>query len=499
MSLSSRRRFLTGSAAAAVLSAGAALSAMHAHGARAPKGRTTLVPSPYGPVSPRHDLGTGLALLQLPEGFEYCSYGWAGDPMDDGTPSPGRHDGMAVVQAQGEGRDRELVLVRNHEIGLASRLIRASALYDGDHGRLDGRCAGGGTVNLRFRGRQWVGMTPSLGGTLVNCSGGATPWGTWLSCEETGADRRGEGGRKHGYVFEVRPDARATTGRPIVAMGRFNHEAVAVDPVTRIVYLTEDNRNRAGLYRFVPDDRSGRPGSYEAGGRLQMARVVGRRNADLIVASAGDRHELEWVDIEDPDHERVELALPDFWGLTQVSGPFAQGWARGGLRLSRGEGVSFHGGKLLIVDTSTGVCWSGGRGHGEGAVWEYDPVTGIMEAIFVSTHAIAAKNPDNIAASPRGGVLLCGDGGGVDDDGTGPAERLVGLTACGESYVFARNNIVLGAGQIVGAGKRVDAGDYRRSELAGACFDPAGGVLFLNAYSPGITFAIWGPWERGPL
>ena len=227
--------------------------------------------------------------------------------------------------------------------------------------------------------------------------------------------------------------------------------------------------------------------------------MVGRANADLNVASTGDTHKLEWVDIADPDANPVSTVLPGFAGTTTVAGPFAQGWAQGGLRMARGEGIWYHEGKLFIVDTATGVNAAGEGGNGEGAVWEYDLATGILKAVFVSLNAVAANNPDNITISPRGGVLLCEDGGGVDDQGQGRIERMVGLTSDGGSFVFARHNVNLGADQITAAGKMVAPGDYRNSEFCGACFDPAGKVLFVNVQQPGITFAIWGPWARGPL
>ena len=419
--------------------------------------------------------------------------------MNDGQPCPSNHDGMAVVASYGRGNSVDVVLVRNHERGQSANLIQAPAMYDTAASSTNGRFAGGGTTNLRFKGRQWTGMEASLGGTLTNCAGGPTPWGTWLTCEETGSNLESQGGKKHGYVFEVRPNAAETTGKPIVAMGRFSHEAVAVDPTTRYAYLTEDSRNKSGFYRFIPNDASGRPGSYEAGGKLQMAKVAGKANVDLNVASTGDTHRIEWVDIADPDANPVAIALPGFVGTTSVAGPFAQGWAQGGLRMARGEGIWHSEGKLFIVDTATGVNAAGVGGNGEGAVWEYDLATGMLKAAFVSLDAVAANNPDNITISPRGGVLLCEDGGGVDDQGLGRIERLVGLTTDGAGFVFARHNVNLGAGQIAAAGKMVAPGDYRDSEFCGACFDPAGKVLFVNVQQPGITFAIWGPWARGPL
>ena len=499
MSLNSRRGFLRGSTSVAALSFIGTMQALQARNANAATGSTGLVASPYGPVAPALDEATGLPLLQLPEGFAYRSYGWTGDPMNNGQPCPSNHDGMAVIASYGRGNSVDVVLVRNHERGQSTGLIQAPAMYDTASSSVNGRFAGGGTTNLRFKGRQWLGMEASLGGTLTNCAGGPTPWGTWLSCEETGSNLESQGGKKHGYVFEVRANAAETTGKPIVSMGRFSHEAVAVDPKTRFAYLTEDSRNKSGFYRFIPNDASGRPGSYEAGGKLQMAKVVGKANADLNVASTGDTHSLEWVDIADPDANPASIALPGFAGTTSVAGPFAQGWAQGGLRMARGEGIWHHDGKLFIVDTATGVNDAGAGGNGEGAVWEYDLATGMLKAVFVSLNAVTANNPDNITISPRGGVLLCEDGGGVDDQGQGRIERLVGLTSEGASFVFARHNVNLSADQIASAGKTVAPGDYRASEFCGACFDPAGKVLFVNVQSPGITFAIWGPWARGPL
>lgn len=488
-----RRNLLKGVAGAGLISA---FQSLHLREASA----TIASPSangPYGPIAPVRDLSTGLELLQLPAGFEYRSFSWTGDAMTNGQRVPGGHDGMAVVgQRTMAGLGTASVLVRNHELGLGT-LIDAPAKYDTAHvssGSSAGHPAGGNTL-LVFRGRQWVETAPALGGTLVNCAGGPTPWGTWLTCEETMTDLTSRGGRKHGYVFEVRTDG-PSSGRPIVEMGRFLHEAVAVDPKTSACYLTEDSGNLAGLYRFLPRDTSGKPGSLEKGGRLQAARVKGAANADLNVPSAGQQFELEWVDIANPDADPGPFA--DSTVNATASGPFLQARAQGALRMARGEGIWHHEGHVFIVDTGAGRDASGRPGRGDGAVWALELATMRLTALFVSTNPVSANNPDNITVSPRGGIVLCEDGGGVND-AYGFGDRLLGLARDGSTYVLCKNNIVLSAADIEKAAKAVAPGDYRRRELAGACFDAAGEVLFFNAQSPGITFAIWGPWQKGNL
>lgn len=507
----SRRQVLKGSAAAMAVGAIGSLGGLYANQARAAAGdptRMAPVPSPYGPLAPVADRSTGLPLLQLPPGFSYQSFGWTGDAMDDGQPCPGRHDGMAVMTGygrgrapmvlRGRGRGAEMVLIRNHEVG-AGTPIRAPGMYDtGDIG--GGRVSGGGTTTLYWRDGAFRGMEASLGGTLVNCAGGPTPWGTWLSCEEIKTDAVSSTGRKHGYVFEVHPDAERTTGRPLVQLGRFSHEAVAVDPRTGALYLTEDDRNKSALYRFIPNERGGRPGSLENGGRLQAARVRGRPNADLTVAEIGTEVALEWVDVPDPDlgTVRAPAGFPDVSANDTLSGPFAQAWSAGALRMARGEGIWYAHGSMFIVDTATGTDASGRKGRGNGAVWVLDLATQRMRALFVSGDQLAAHNPDNVTVSPRGGVVLCEDGG-ESPDAYGPGSRLIGLNRRGESFWFAKNNAELTATQVANAGKQVAEGDYRDSEFCGACWDPAGRTLFVNLQSPGITLAITGPWLHGPL
>ena len=546
-----RRSLLQQGSLAAAAAFAASLGAMQSARAQAAtSGRQWVsAASPYGPIAPVADQTTGLPLLQLPAGFRYQSYGWTGDPMSDALPTRGNHDGMAVVGTVRQGRSVEHTLVRNHELGLvpsAAQQVQAPATYSS--GPVDGILhiggavnvrigagvgrpnsfvvvtnpaaadpapfqgyAAGGTSNLVFRDGRWVGARGSIGGTLANCAGGPTPWGSWLTCEETIFDFTPIGGRKHGYVFEVAADPAASIARPIVGMGRFVHEAAAVDPASGIVYLTEDNRNVSALYRYLPLDRSGRIGSLHAGGRLQAARIVGlvrqavattlaqANNVALLNPQVGDCYQLDWVDIDNTDGDpRTIVGVPGPEPLAAIAGPTAEALAKGCARWSRGEGLWQSGGQLFIVDTGAGTDGAGRIGRGDGAVWRLDFATMQLEAVAVAGASTAINNPDNLTVSPRGGIVLCEDGG-ASVDAFGPGCRLLGLDATGLAYIFCKNNVVLDAGQIAAAGKLVPPGDYRGAEFAGACFEPSGRVLFVNNYTPGITFAITGPWGLGNL
>lgn len=542
-----RRRLLQSGGALAASGFLGGMSALYSRRAEAAAGgkQMTSAPSPYGPLTAVPDMTTGLPLLQLPAGFSYKSYGWTGDPMTTAArPTPSNHDGMAVVASRPFARGLEHTLVRNHERGLVATLAEAidadgknystglvngiiTVFYNGlpirigasgvvtDPTRPDPSpyvgYAAGGTTNLVFRQSRWAGSLASIGGTLGNCAGGPTPWGTWLTCEETILDFSGIGGKKHGYVFEVSVDPDHTIAEPIVGMGRFVHEAVAVDPVKGDVYLTEDSRNLSALYRYRPANRRGRPGSLHEGGRLQAARIrrvvaaavpstiVQANDTGLLNPSIGDEYLLEWVDLADPDAAPVVVVgQPGGVSFGFMAGPTYEALSKGCARMSRGEGIWHAAGRMFIVDTGAGIDSSGRIGRGEGCVWELDLATQRLRAIFVSGDQTAGNNPDNVTVSPRGGVILCEDGGG-STDAFGTGARLLGLNAQGEAYIFAKNNVNLSGDEVAGAGKVVLAGDFRGSEFCGACFDPTGRVLFANVQTPGITVAITGPWRNGNL
>ncbi|MCX2861492.1 DUF839 domain-containing protein [Paucibacter sp. PLA-PC-4] len=484
----SRRGLLKSASASAALPFIATLGALHAREAAA-AGNTVLIDSAYGPIAPVNDLTTGLPLLQLPPGFSYKSYGWTGDAMSNGKPCPRAHDGMGVVQSRKVGRSTELVLVRNHEVSTGSdaSFFGAPAVYDSGSG-----FSNGGTTNLVFRDGAFTRIDANLGGTRTNCAGGITPWGTWLTCEEVGSDSISSAGRKHGYVFECAADPAQTSAEPIIGMGRFAHEAVAIDPTNGYAYLTEDSSGKSGFYRYIPDVHPGKLGSLAQGGKLQMAKVKGQNNINIAPAELEQAYELEWVDIANPDQNRGTATAVDGTTISNCAGPFVQGWAQGALRMNRGEGIWYYAGKMYVMDTSGGTV-------NRGAIWELDLASQLITCIYSSASEVVGDAGDNLTVSPRGGIVICEDGGGVTDS-FGFGSRLMGLTQEGDTFIFCKNNVNVSAAELSAAGKLASlAGDRRSSEFCGACFDPTGRYLFVNIQTPGITLAITGPWGNGSL
>jgi len=413
-------------------------------------------------LSPLRDRTTSLRLLALPPGFEYLSFGWTDDPLTDGTPTPPRHDGMAVVRAAGS----KLTLIRNHEVvGDDGAFAAGPQVYD--------PAAGGGCTTLEFdlrRGRLTRAYA-SLAGTAVNCAGGPTPWGSWLSGEETvrspgdphPQEPRALGYTKdHGFVFEVRADG-PHVARPLPALGRFVHEAAAVDPASGCVYLTED-RPAAGLYRFTPAIA----GDLARGGVLEMLAADGA--PELRRGVSRDRaYAVRWVRIADP----LAAHSP---GTRDSQGVFVQGAALGGTAFARLEGCWFTAGALHFTATSGGDA-------GRGQVWRYEPQAERLRLAFESPDAGVLDGPDNLTVTPRGGLLVC-------EDGAGAVQRLIAIGRDGQATAFAHNAIRLDGER---NGLR---GDFRGQEFAGACFSPDGKWLFVNVQTPGVSFAITGPWAK---
>jgi secreted PhoX family phosphatase len=412
------------------------------------------------PVSPKIDETTGLPLLQLPDGFRYMSYSWTGDLLRDGTQCPNLHDGMAVVREL--GNSGKLILVRNHETGVSTApyIDAPEITYVND--------GGGGTTNLRFdtKTARWEAAWASLAGTVRNCAGGVTPWGTWITGEET-TDT------VHGWQFEVGEQHGDPT--PLYDMGRFSHEACMVDPRTGYVYETEDAGDSSGFYKFVPFRR----GQLKEGGDLYMLKVKNVNQADLRSASVvGMTWDVEWVRITDP--------------RGTIKSPFRQGYDDGkGARFRRLEGAWWGDVNGYFLATTGGTITPPAT-DGEGQVFEYNPLAETLKLIYNSQNAAECENPDNLTVTPRGGLLMCEDNAGPT---TNDAERLLGLTLGGDIFTFAKNNIVLASA----INSKVGPGDYRQNEWAGANYSPDGQWLFVNIQTPGVTFAITGPWGSGPL
>ena len=427
---------------------------------------------------------TANQLLDLPQGFIAHAFSRTGEEMDDGLWVPGGHDGMAAFP----GPNGKTLLVRNHELQATSKnagafgwnneKIEPAAIdkfYDAGSGELP--CLGGTTTLVYDTRTQTLEKHfLSLTGTIRNCAGGLTPWGTWLTCEETIQKAEETYEVEHGYNFEVpaSTDIKLADPIPLKAMGRFNHEAVAVDPRSGIVYQTED-RGDGLIYRFIPD----KPGELAAGGKLQALKIRGIKEADTRnwrnrrqsifrwtynPMPVGETVDVEWVDIENVESPEDDLRI--------------QGTEdKGAAKFARGEGIWYGSnsdkGEFYIACTNGGI-------KRKGQIWKYVPSPyegtsreeqqpGRLQLFIEPNDSNLMENADNVTVTPWGDLIICEDG---------PNEEfLIGVTPEGNLYRFARN-----AGNL--------------SELAGATFSPDGTTLFVNIQSPGITLAITGPWHE---
>jgi uncharacterized protein len=467
----SRRQFVQRSAAT---SAGVALVGSVGVLATAPGaiGRPGEQGLGYGPLVPDPD-----GMLSLPEGFSYRVITRTGQTMlESGESTPSNHDGTATFEGP-RGAD---LLVVNHEID--------DPLADAEHpvphaeGLVyDPAAAGGCTVVEVVDGgdnvTEWVGIA----GTSTNCAGGTTPWGTWLTCEETEA-RAGEEGMTldHGYVFEVDPYDREAgrDPKPVKALGRFAHEAVVVNPGNGNLFLTEDADEPNGLlYRWVPPHgfRHGR-GKLRTladdAGTLQAFKCFdsgGRFVDDLSrTTEVGTVYGVDWVDV--PDRDARETSIRQQFGAGEVT------------RSRKLEGMWWGDGGFYFVSSYAREEDSPGTPH-DGQVWFYDPkrrTITLKVLLGVNPDPIAEGDldgPDNITVSPYGGLIIAEDGEGL--------QHLFGATKEGETYELARNELNIGT-----------EAEPEYSEFTGVTFSQDLSTLYANIQDPGILLAITGPWRR---
>ncbi|MBD2196911.1 MULTISPECIES: alkaline phosphatase PhoX [Calothrix] len=469
MNLSRRNFFKLAGASAIGVTMVSPLEAFYARVASGhiPKGRGFGALEPKFPenVSELKDLvidGINLSsqpLLKLPPGFKYRALSIKTQQMSDGFAVPAGHDGMAAFP----GKGKTTILVRNHELGTSSpNPVSGSIKYSNE-------AQGGTTTIVIGRNGEVIKQFSSLAGTIRNCAGGPTPWDSWISCEETFSTTVG-GTKKHGYNFEVVANANSglVTPVPLVDMGRFSHEAVAVDPKTHYIYETED-RSDSCFYRFVPKVRPKKPGDLARGGTLYALKIkaypngVDTSNINTQLIPVGKELPVEWVKIDDPDPIEESKAK----GL----GVRYEAQRKGAAIFFRGEGAWYGKGLIYFISTQGGPKAVDSRDRGNGQIWVYNPrketLTLLIEA---SPTGDVLDEPDNVTVSPFGDLFLCEDGGG-------DSQYVVGVNEEGEIYQFAFNNL-------------------NDSEFAGACFSPDGKTLFVNIQSPGITYAISGPWKK---
>jgi uncharacterized protein len=490
-----RRTALKGGAAAVAgaLAGGPFAGLLAPAGAAAPQ-------APHRRLRAIPDLRDQQVRLHLPEGFQYRSFHDTefSVVLNDGTNLPGRHDGMGAFP----GPDGNILLVRNHEVTNS-----ATATAFGPGTPYDAK-AGAGTTTIEVtRYGEVVNAYTSLNGTMFNCSGGRMPWGSWITCEETingpdvGPDFQGQPNtqlqQKHGYVFEV-PAGGQSNRQPITRAGRFPHEAVSFDPVDGILYLTEDNFEfPSGFYRYIPKNNPMDTGYLDNEGKLQMLAIKGRPNAHLEARQPQRAtYSVQWVDIDDPD-PTMPAGTTNDQALMKVGD---QGRAQGAALFSRLEGQVYDTNVVYFTSTQGGGDAeqdlgaadddddnNSGFGKGNGQVWAYHCRSQTLQVLYQAPVDDEEANltfdfPDNITTSADGTLVVCEDST-VDN-------YIRGLSRGGQLWDIALNRLRSQISTPVGAPRFGD-------EFAGSTFSPDGHTLFVNIQaSRGMTFAIWGPWQR---
>ncbi len=462
----SRRAVLGGGAAlgaVALTGTGAASAAAH------PWGRPDKRGGPLGPLIPQGDLA-------LPEGFSYRVIGTIGvDPLLD-RPG-GRVVGTTPSNLDGAGAFRHrngVRLVRNHECRATAQvpvpLVRGTVYDDGVPSGMGGNTV----VEVTSRGslvEQWV----ALSGTIRNCAGGQTPWGSWLACEED-TTRAGTtvtvGGtaytlrKDHGYTFEVFPAGpSAQIPEPITAWGRAVWEGAAIGPQRRDVYLTEDTGD--GLfYRWTAPRRRviSRGIARQFGptdGILQAAQVRRRGRplghyAELTKADLGASFEVVWIDGgEDRQAQQTDLRR-QYPGATVH--PKIEGcWSDGkGLYFTCSYASASEQAKYPAITQNQGM------------VFYYDYAAQRLRLVEYYELGHRFDGPDNIVVTPFGGVVIAEDG---NDE-----SHLISWTPGRGSQALALNLL-------------------NDSEWAGPVFSPDGRILFASIQSD-RTYAILGPFRE---
>ena len=484
----SRRNVLAGAGA------GAGVALIGATDAAAAKGHHPgHAPHRHGgdnpPIGPLVDDPAGR--LALPAGFSYRVISQVGvTKLTTGEPSPDRPDGMGAFRTR-----HSTLVTQNHEISPKYSYTYPVPTTEGtvyDEG-LTGASGGVTIIELshdNHRRREWVGLS----GTLNNCAGGVTPWGTWLTCEEdtssAGTVYSGKTlAKDHGYVFEVVPGSPSEQHPvPIKAWGRFPHEAAVIAHDRRTVYLTEDN-SKGLFYRWLAPHGPLRRGDLHRlganAGRLQAMQVSFPRGGGLVSdlseltsADIGRELDVAWFDVPDRQSVNPPTKSQTYSQPVTTAKKLEGAWGDK-------DGVWFASSFSFATDVSPD-----GVPH-DGQLWFYDYRTHklVLNAYYPyvdknhdGTWSLAHEKemnndvfdgPDNVHVSPWGGLVIAEDGVGVNG--------LIGFTEKDGSFRLARNDVDFN-------------GD--NSEMTGPVFSPDHRVLYANAQEPGHTYAIGGPFKR---